>query len=263
MKFDFKLLKKVGVLATLCGLAAIGLVLYFCCNAQFVIHPAVLSSVMMGAVIALFIAGTHYNNPSLRRYSYILFGIYAVYIAQKYVLTRWVHPHYTVQIVYVLGITFLGLMLIRSLFHTYKKQMNKFEITKIEPLLHLAIVFTVLALGRALIIVSFDTMQIPGSFFMKQFGGYNNTDPILIRTVATDVYLRIYYAIFASLLCSIGFIKKQKSLIVVSLLLVILVLHKVWCLLIGTQGIVDEAAAYALIGAILVLSVKAYRKYDF
>jgi flagellar biosynthesis protein FliQ len=263
MKFNSGLLKKIGAFVTVLGIAAVALAFYFYGNVLFVIHPAIVSTVMIGLVTALFIAGTHYNNASLRYYSYVLFGLYAGYIGLKYALTRWVHPHYTVQIVYVLGITFLALMLIRALFHTYKKQMSKFEISKIEPLLHLAIVFTVLALGRALIIISFDTIQAPGSFFMKQFGGYNNTDPLLIRTVATDIYLRIYYAIFASLLCSIGFIKKQKSLIVVSLLLVILVLHKVWSLFLGTQGIVDETIANALISGILILSVKAYRKYAF
>ncbi len=40
-------------------------------------------------------------------------------------------------------------------------------------------------------------------------------------------------------------------------------LGEAWSLFLGTQGIVDETIAYALISGILILSVRIYRKYEF
>lgn len=229
-------------------------------NSSLFSHPSIYITVFALYVVGLFIYGVHSKQFLYRIYSYGFFVVLLGYVAQKYLLTRWVHPHNAIQLTYVFGLLTLLLFTVRGLFHKKQENLTPFERNKVEPMLHLVITIGILAWIRALIIIRFDEPQIPGSFFMQRFGGYSKEDTILLRTNITDIILRLYYALFAAITLAVGIVKKERGFIYLSAFLFLLVLYKIWCLLIGIQSTVNETVAATILGIFIVGFAHIYQK---
>jgi uncharacterized membrane protein len=125
-------------------------------------------------------------------------------------------------------------------------------IRSIKKIIELLLALAIFIWIRSNIILYFDVLNMHGAIFTKRLMGYSVQHDFLVRQPLTNVFLTIFYAIYAVALIFIGLLYQKKELRYTGLSIITLALSKLWFIIMRMPETMQRIVAFMVVGILLI-----------